>query len=166
MNNDLISREALIKWIDDSVSQYGHTYSTDMLNMWGLFKDYLINNVPTVTPDKIQAIMSDYLIYRCEPERPQGEHKTACNVLLSLEQIVRKSDGWEDSAVEAVHNAVQTAMKCMHERPQGKWIKWNFKTFGAMGDWEYKCSNCEKVYGGEYNFCPNCGADMRGDNNE
>lgn len=47
------------------------------------------------------------------------------------------------------------------KRPQGEWIKWNFKTFGAMGDWEYKCSNCEKVYGGEYNFCPNCGADMR-----
>lgn len=46
-------------------------------------------------------------------------------------------------------------------RPQGEWIKWNFKTFGAMGDWEYKCSNCEKVYGGEYNFCPNCGAQMK-----
>lgn len=46
-------------------------------------------------------------------------------------------------------------------RPQGEWIKWNFKTFGAMGDWEYKCSNCEKVYGGEYNFCPNCGARMQ-----
>ena len=46
-------------------------------------------------------------------------------------------------------------------RPQGEWIKWNFKTFGAMGDWEYKCSNCEKVYGGEYNFCPNCGSGMR-----
>lgn len=47
------------------------------------------------------------------------------------------------------------------ERPQGEWIKWNFKTFGPMGDWEYKCSNCEKVYGGEYNFCPNCGSKMK-----
>lgn len=53
-------------------------------------------------------------------ERSQGEYKTACNVLLSLEQIVRSSDGWEDSAVESVHNAVQTAIKCMHERPQGE----------------------------------------------
>ena len=52
--------------------------------------------------------------------------------------------------------------KPYEERPQGEWIKWNFKTFGAFGDYEYKCSNCEKVYGGEYNFCPNCGADMRG----
>lgn len=54
----------------------------------------------------------------------------------------------------------------IEERPQGEWIKWNFKTFGAMGDWEYKCSNCEKVYGGEYNFCPNCGADMRKEGEE
>lgn len=74
----------------------------------------IINNTPTVTPDKIQVLMKDYLICRCEPEIPKGE-----------------------------------------------WIKWNFKTFGAMGDWEYKCSNCGKVYGGEYNFCPNCGAEMQ-----
>lgn len=47
----LIDADALIKWIDDSVSQYGHIYSTDMLNMWGLFKDYLINNAPTVEPE-------------------------------------------------------------------------------------------------------------------
>lgn len=51
--------------------------------------------------------------------------------------------------------------KAKFERPQGEWVKWNFKTFGAFGDWEYKCSNCEKVYDGEYNFCPNCGAEMR-----
>lgn len=35
----------------------------------------LIDKAPTVTPDKIQAIMSDYLVYRCEPQRPQGEWK-------------------------------------------------------------------------------------------
>lgn len=50
----------------------------------------------------------------------------------------------------------------IEERTQGEWIKWNFRTVGPLGDWDYKCSNCEKVYYGEYNFCPNCGADMRG----
>lgn len=48
-------------------------------------------------------------------KRSQGEYETACNVLLGLEQIVRRSDGWEDSAVEAVHNAVQTAIKAFEE---------------------------------------------------
>lgn len=55
------------------------------------------------------------------------------------------------------------------ERPQGKWIVdednvfYNFK----------KCSNCgvgaEWLDGGSQllsNFCPNCGADMRGEKND
>lgn len=32
-----------------------------------------INNAPTVEPDEIQAMMKDYLVYRCESKRPQGE---------------------------------------------------------------------------------------------
>ena len=40
-----------------------------------------------------------------------------------------------------------------NERPKGEWIPYTL--------WDYKCSNCEKVYGREYNFCPNCGAEMR-----
>ena len=62
---------------------------------------------------------------------------------------------------EQVKELVDLNKKLSEERPEGEWIKWNFKTFGAMGDWEYKCSNCEKVYGGQYNFCPNCGAQMK-----
>lgn len=110
MNNDLISREALKKAFENLASD---DYNEPIWYQQTVFET--INNAPTITPDKIQALMSDYLICRCEPERPKGG-----------------------------------------------WIKWSFKTFGAMGDWEYKCSNCEKVYGGEYNYCPNCGADMRG----
>lgn len=60
------------------------------------------------------------------------------------------------------NEAIYLAIKALKEkRSHGEWIKWNFKTFGAFGDWEYKCSNCEKVYDGEYKFCPNCGSDMR-----
>ncbi len=40
---------------------------------WNCVIEHIIDNAPTVTPDKIQAIMKDYLIYRCEHERPQGE---------------------------------------------------------------------------------------------
>ena len=39
------------------------------------------------------------------------------------------------------------------------------------GRWEYnekesrfvKCSECKHLFYAEWNFCPNCGADMRGD---
>lgn len=106
---------------------------------------------------QLEAIISLDNAPTVEVLEPQGEYKTACNVLLSLEQIVRNSDGWEDSAVEAVHNAVQTAIKCMHERPQGKWVD-----TGDMQEYwaeEYQCSICG-AKDHWHNFCPHCGAEM------
>ena len=41
--DDRISREDIIKWIDASVEEYGHYYSRDMLNMMALFKDVITN---------------------------------------------------------------------------------------------------------------------------
>ena len=43
-----------------------------------------------------------------------------------------------------------------NERPQGKWVK-----IGEIG-LAYKCSRCDEVSVIPTNFCPNCGADMRG----
>lgn len=93
MNDDLISRKALIKWIDDSVSQYGHTYSTDMLNMWGLFKDYLINKAPTVTPDMAQVLAYESGKASAEAKTitPGGRYngKRALSLLSEIETIAR-----------------------------------------------------------------------------
>lgn len=69
----------------------------------------MIVNAPTVEPDEIQAIMKDYLVYKCE-NRPQGEWK--------------------------LHGMIYYCSECGHE-------------CGESGD----------------NYCGNCGADMRGDNN-
>ena len=55
-------------------------------------------------------------------------------------------------------------------RPHGHWID-----KGITGDWaycidghgncwhEYKCSECNHIHKQKSNFCPHCGADMRGD---
>ena len=45
------------------------------------------------------------------------------------------------------------------EQNAGQWIP-NKHTDTVL------CSQCGKCYGNEYNYCPNCGADMRGDDNE
>ena len=49
------------------------------------------------------------------------------------------------------------------DRPRGKWIiekDVNGYTYG-------RCSICSmKQYAGQINFCPNCGADMRGADDE
>ena len=58
------------------------------------------------------------------------------------------------------------------ERKRGKWIeegRWSEgcgmgETYGCY----WRCSSCDKIMQGDYyqcgaNFCPNCGADMRGE---
>lgn len=76
-----------------------------------------IENAPTVTSYEIEALMSDYLTFRLEPQRPQGTW------------IFEKAN---------------------EERIDG-----------------YICSNCKcsfhtrVPYFSEFNFCPNCGAEMK-----
>ncbi|MBO4579271.1 MAG: hypothetical protein J5715_03855 [Clostridiales bacterium] len=43
------------------------------------------------------------------------------------------------------------------ERPTGKWI---MNKTSARGR-NYTCTCCKKVSRNKFNFCPNCGADMR-----
>lgn len=53
---------------------------------------------------------------------------------------------------------------CNHyseERPQGEWIR-----TALYGQTCYECDNCHLHYDLKTNFCPNCGADMRGENKE
>lgn len=48
------------------------------------------------------------------------------------------------------------------ERKKGLWVEKEKYTFGIM----YDCSLCENRIldnGHPWNYCPNCGADMRGD---
>lgn len=47
--------------------------------------------------------------------------------------------------------------KTLCARPQGKWI--------YEEGWNAYCSNCSVPTKCETNFCPYCGADMKGDNN-
>jgi len=45
----------------------------------------------------------------------------------------------------------------VEERPKGEWIY-------IDNDWgTFQCDQCKKHSSINYNYCPNCGADMRGD---
>ena len=49
------------------------------------------------------------------------------------------------------------------DREKGEWIS-REGTGECFPFWErHKCSKCGKYGEGTFNFCPNCGADMRGD---
>lgn len=51
------------------------------------------------------------------------------------------------------------------ERKKGKWIDETFKPWGLVYH-PYKCDQCGEHSEADSDFCPNCGADMRGESNE
>ena len=78
---------------------------------------------------------------RIKYERPQGE--------------------WEEPFE---HNGKWSGVAVGQNREKGKWIPCyvNF-TDGSKPLFAYcKCSLCNKQATGDYKFCPNCGAEMRG----
>lgn len=66
---------------------------------------------------------------------------------------------------KSIYNAIDLAIKALEDRPHGEWITIGEEQ-GALGI-IYKIRKCSKC-GWEHslvipdNFCPNCGADMRG----
>lgn len=52
----------------------------------------------------------------------------------------------------------------IEERKTGKWKKVSASRYvTSVRRYAYKCSECGDIYDLYSNFCPNCGADMRGD---
>lgn len=55
-------------------------------------------------------------------------------------------------------NAIKHGKVLDQEPKTGEWIE----HFDESGKW-YECDQCHTDWGGAVNFCPNCGADMRGE---
>ena len=54
------------------------------------------------------------------------------------------------------YTAIDTLPSAQPERKKGKWLKRGSRLC-------YKCSECDGFSIAQENYCPNCGADMRGD---
>lgn len=63
-----------------------------------------------------------------------------------------------------IEKAVDDVPSAQVERKKGKWKEETRRTVHGYDFPISICSECGKMAVDEYNFCPNCGADMRGDN--
>ena len=74
----------------------------------------------------------------------------------------------EDKLREIVHEAVERIKEeyDIVDRPKGEWI-FRREFVEDTPFTGYRCSNCNYWQGmGAWNFCPNCGSDNRGEDNE
>ena len=73
---------------------------------------------------------------------------------------------YEDGKIIDVHiRDTDDVVKVFVPVRHGRWVEKEKYTFGIM----YDCSLCENRIldnGNPWNYCPNCGADMRGSNDE
>ena len=98
--------------------------------------------------------------------------------LIDADALIEDVDGdltdsiAEGRAIEKIMNA-----PTIEERKMGEWMERNTHFMGekyGIEEWQSaRCSVCEKIHTTPYmyffddfKFCPNCGADMRGDNHE
>ena len=66
---------------------------------------------------------------------------------------------WRDNPhIDAVIDAINELPSVRPERPKGEWIESEF-------DESVYCSECNAEFESKYNFCPNCGAGLRGGGN-
>lgn len=79
---------------------------------------------------------------------------------LGLCRIIR-----EDDFKKAIKNMPKGIIADVAPVRHGRWVEQEKYTFGTM----YDCSICDNRIldnGHSWNYCPNCGADMRGSNDE
>ena len=136
MNNDLISREALKKAFEDCAGECACcVHNTNDFAYCGL-----IDNTPTVkayTEEEVQEIR----------EEVAKEFKDIIDNAPTVEEPYK--DLYIDLGYE------QGYERGKNERPHGEWI--NHEEGYNI------CPLCKYKTAFSYNFCPNCGADMRGE---
>lgn len=66
-----------------------------------------------------------------------------------------------DQYTDEIEEALDTAIFAL-QQPEPKKGRWIDKSNGIEGAWNY-CSVCGEQAIDLYDFCPNCGADMRGE---
>ena len=98
--------------------------------------------------------------------RPRYTVKTAIEAIPSVE--IPHSDDWEKYSDKLWKNAYERGKA---DRPQGEWIDAEIPLESGGSMPIQACNLCKTFYplaytGGGHRFCPNCGAEMKGADDE
>ena len=101
------------------------------------------------THRKGDGIMSDYI-----------SRQMAIDDVLNLKCETRVS--WKDAVIDSLEDLPSADVR---ENVRGEWSLVTDR-YGVNGEYVWKCSACSEMTICKGDFCPNCGADMRGDNHD
>ena len=120
----------------------------------------IINRFEQILRDIRESKVDDSVCGMCEYDGAfVGQSGDWCNECPGFEKddCFRLSDECRKRWLESVE-----LPSAQSERKRGKWIKESLVTTNYL----YKCSACKKYSRAMYDFCPNCGSDMRGEEDE
>ncbi|MDR1630072.1 MAG: hypothetical protein LBS36_07675 [Oscillospiraceae bacterium] len=80
--------------------------------------------------------------------------------LLSITRV------YDSKYQKGFYDGIDRALEAIQDTPTADLApirrgKWDYKTVDHSGNALYRCSACKGFVRGTYDFCPNCGADMR-----
>lgn len=106
-----------------------------------------------LTAEQCFEILKQYENLKCEPSTDAVSRAEAVKALSSNPSFIYTSDKGLAMAI------VSGLPPVIPERPGGRWVR------HAVTENLWLCSRCHRggyEFGEKFNFCPNCGADMRG----
>ena len=138
--NDLISRQDALKAIEDA---HHNTVVMSMMDNGKLFgfgaACNIIRNLPSAEPERLT----------------DDDFETIRIHLSAYKERLGNQHRWKEAEeYQRIIDRFMGFASAQSERKTGKWIDF-------CGSYQCSCCNMTNAY--EDNFCPNCGADMRGD---
>lgn len=107
-------------------------------------------------PEDVEELVKD--LYAFSKECTDSDMCRDCQLCFMCE------DGWPPNAIAHLIETWSATHKAMAKRKTGKWMPIiEANEYGETYQAGCYCSECDEVLQYEPNFCPNCGADCRGD---
>ena len=142
--------------MDDLISRQAAIAHAVPLNLFGrevmMVSVSELENLPSAHPEPCEDAVSRKAVYDAMVEKGQRSRR------YKLGEI------WELNGTE-IREALDTVPSVTPKRKRGKWIDETFKPWGLVYH-PYRCDQCGEHSEADSNFCPNCGADMRGEQDE